>query len=691
MTTAILSHWARLGGARSPVGAVAGRERAVPGGRVQDFTRGRIYWSSTTRAHAVHGSIGRRYDGLGGPGGLLGLPTTDETATTGGRVSRFQHGSIYWSAGTGAHPVAGAVGRRYEALGGPRSPLGLPTGAETAAPGHRVARFTGGAIYWSRATGAHAVSGTIGRRYEALGGPRSALGLPTTDETATGTGRVSRFQHGSITWSAGGGTRVTVDRPLSAAEDFALHLLRRTTYGITPELQTEVKALGTTAWLERQLAPAGIDDRACDAALTRYPLAFADPPALHAKLSYGAWDGMWQLGHATLTRACFSRRQLLEVMVEFWSNHLNVTCPSSEVWSGKPWDDAHVIRAHALGRFDDMLVASSRSPAMLQYLSNADSRGSAPNENYGRELLELHTVGREAGYTQAEVVSCARALTGLSTWNPWNGGTPASYGTFRYRPEWRYTGTVSVLGWSHANADRTQGVAVAESLVRHLARHPRTAARLARKLAVRFVSDSPPQALVDRLAEVYLAHDTAVAPVLRALFASPEFAGSAGEKYRRPYEDLVATVRTLGLAPAADAETDGIAGLYWRLWDMGHAPLAWHPPNGYPDVAAAWTGAGTVLGRWNAHVGIVGGWWRKGIAYPADLRAALLPQVPGTRAELVDALAARLLPGTPLPTAQRDALVTFLGGPGPVGGPDTTWLFAPLVALVLDSPVWSTR
>ena len=471
------------------------------------------------------------------------------------------------------------------------------------------------------------------------------------------------------------------------------HLLLRTTYGITPALLAELDARGTRGWLDDQLTPERIDDGACDQIVARFPLASATPPELYRALDNGSWDGMRDVSSMTLARATWSKRQLFEVMVEFWSNHLNVTCPSSEVWSSRGSYDRDVIRKHALGTFSDLLVASCTHPAMLQYLDNLESRGANPNENYGREVLELHTVGRDAGYGQAGVVDSARAFTGLTVWNPWNGGTDATHGTLRYRADWHYVGPLRVLGWSHPNADRTQGVQVATSLARYLAAHPATAARLAHKLAVRFVSDSPPPALVDRLAQTYLDSGTAIVPVLRALFASPEFAASTGQKYRRPYEDVVATLRTLGIQTTGDTQAGAFSGLVWQLGEIGHAPLAWHPPDGYPDVAAAWAGTGAVLGRWNLHVGLAQGWWKDGLAYPgASLFDRLLPGPrPATRADLVTALQVRLMPGTPLPAAHRDALVTFLGGPGPVRDADVTWQFGILTAIMLDSPLWSTR
>lgn len=247
-----------------------------------------------------------------------------------------------------------------------------------------------------------------------------------------------------------------------------------------------------------------------------------------------------------------------------------------------------------------------------------------------------------------------------------------------------------MLGWTSANSDRAGGVGVAQSLARYLATHPATAARIARKLAVRFVADDPPPALVDRLAKTYLDGGTAVVPVLRALFASPEFAASTGQKYRRPAEDLLATARAVGMTPAAGG-TGAVANLCWALQELGNAPLGWAPPDGYPDVAPAWTGAGMSLGRWNLHLALTQRWWKDGVSYPALAQHLLGPALPTTRGALVDALLARLLPGLTVAPSSRTALLAFLGPDGPVRDGELTWLLPVLVALVLDHPLWSVR
>jgi len=473
--------------------------------------------------------------------------------------------------------------------------------------------------------------------------------------------------------------------PLST--DPVLHLLRRVTGGATPGLVAEVRAQGVGAWLDRQLAPETIDDSAVEAAVqARWPALATSALDARATVAEFSWDLMVDLQRATLLRMATSRAQLAEVMVDFWSQHLNVTCPSDKVWSTRHVYDREVIRPHALGSFRDMLRASAQSPAMLAYLDNAVSRGRAPNENYGRELLELHTVGVEAGYSEAEVRSSALALTGFSV------STDGS-DLFSYKPGYRYVGPVSVLGWSSPNATATGGLEVGLAYLDHLARHPSTAQRIARKLAVRFVSDAPPQALVDRLAATYLAADTQVVPVLRVLLASDEFWASAGQKLRRPLEWVVAGLRTLGAAATADAAVGGWEGLCWRLGDLGQAPLAWAPPNGYPDVAAAWLSTAGTLGRWNLAVALVDRWWPEGIAQPDSTWQALIGDPrPANAQALVDRLCLRLL-GQLLPAAHRDALVTFFGGT-PTGAIEDwrlTYRVTPLAQLVLSSPVWSLR
>ncbi|WP_052207368.1 polysaccharide deacetylase family protein [Sinomonas humi] len=207
----IVQHYQQLGGSASFLGQPFGSTYSIAGGRAQDYAGGTIYWSALTGAFEVHGGIRARYLALGGPGGFLGFPVTDETSTPGGggRFNDFAGGSVYWSAATGAHEVHGAIRGRYLALGGPSGFLGFPLADETGTPGGggRFNDFAGGSVYWSAATGAHEVHGAIRGRYLALGGPSGFLGFPLADETATpgAAGRYNDFARGAVYWSAATG------------------------------------------------------------------------------------------------------------------------------------------------------------------------------------------------------------------------------------------------------------------------------------------------------------------------------------------------------------------------------------------------------------------------------------------------------------------------------------------------------
>jgi uncharacterized protein (DUF1800 family) len=463
------------------------------------------------------------------------------------------------------------------------------------------------------------------------------------------------------------------------------HLLRRTTYGLTPALVAEATKMGRTAWLESQLAPARIRDREGDAVVARFPNLSLTALQFRRKVDAkqaNSWDAMFDLGKAALGRAAWSRRQLLEVMVDLWSNHFNVTCPSDDVWDTRHGYDA-TVRAHALGRFADLLSAAVTHPAMLRYLNADTSTKRAPNENLGRELLELHTVGVDAGYTERDVLDSARILTGLTI--DWTTITT----TYRSRDHW--TGPVRVLDFSAANG-LADGRPVLTAYLDHLARHPATARRVARTLAVRFVSDDPPQALVDRLAAVYLKNDTAIVPVLRALLTSPEFFAAPDAKVRRPMEAAVATVRALGLGPARKGVPE-LEGLYWALDGQGHLPYAWPQPDGYPDRADAWASSAGVLARWNITLGITAGWWPKDFTR-GPLRSLVPRRLPATHGALVAGLGVRLLQ-RPLPAAHVDAICRFLGkrpsSPLRADSEALGWRLPYVVALVLDSPVHVLR
>ncbi|MFN8126404.1 MAG: DUF1800 domain-containing protein [Candidatus Nanopelagicales bacterium] len=381
-----------------------------------------------------------------------------------------------------------------------------------------------------------------------------------------------------------------------------------------------------------------------------------------------------------------AKRQLLTVLEDLWklANHFNVTCPGDDVSESRA-HYAWTIRRHALGRFADLLRAAGTHPAMLTYLNNRDSDDEHPNENQGRELLELHTVGLSAGYSETDVLNSARILTGLSV--DWESGE------YEYKPWRHWVGPVQVLDFSHPNPTEEGGEAVALAYLDHLAHHPATANRIAGILARRFVADEPPPSLVSRLAAVYQASDTRIAPVLRELFASSEFAASIGAKMWRPFEMVVSVSRLLGLRPDSEG-VEGPMGLVWLAEDAGHNPFGAPFPTGYTDVAAAWLSTSSTLNRWNSSLNVAAGWWPTSFDRPT-LRAAVgAADLPATHGALVDTVAQTLF-GLTLPPAHRAAALTFLGkNAGDVLRADSgaiTWRLPYLVALLLDSPYQAVR
>jgi uncharacterized protein (DUF1800 family) len=473
----------------------------------------------------------------------------------------------------------------------------------------------------------------------------------------------------------------SVPTDLVSADPLA-HLLRRATFGPTPAALAEITKLGAAGWLDRQLDPAKIDDSALDSLLTRLPLAGADIATVRAKLPVHSYDAFGQLGRAAVARAIWSNRQLFESTAAFWANHLHIAAPSSGVWDSRPDYDRTVTRKHTFGRFADMLKAAARHPAMLTYLDNRSSTKTLPNENYARELMELHTVGMI--YSEADVQAAAKLLTGL---------TVNSTGTYAYTAAKHATGAVRILGFSHANSTAEGGEAAALAFLDYLSKHPATAERLATKLCHRFVADDAPATLVAKLAQVYLDNDTAIVPVLRALFTSPEFAASIGQKVRTPFEDLVASVRTLGLGPEASG-VKALDALYNNLVNAGNAPFRWSPPNGFPDFAAAWASPSAFVMRCNNHLNLATGWYPKQLTRPTDMLKALVPVLPATYGGLVNALATRLI-GTTLP-ADHVAAVLSVAGKLPTSSLTSSdksiaGSLPYLIALVLDSPSFQLR
>ena len=422
--------------------------------------------------------------------------------------------------------------------------------------------------------------------------------------------------------------------------------LNRLTYGATDPERARFARLGLTGWLDDQLArPASDADIAKRLAEARLQIvyeagsdengnhwsglddlrplaALAADPADHVRLTD------WTLGMdfaerarpaaeviaAALIRAVHAPAQLREVMTQFWHDHFNVNALKDEFTAAFfPSHDA-ALRDHALGNFRQLLGLTARSPAMLYYLNNADSRASPANENYARELLELHTLGagayfndryddwravpgategQAAGYLDLDVYEVARAFTGWSVGDGRyvNDGYDApKTGRFHYVEAWHDPYQKRVLGVEFP--PNRAAMADGEQVLDLLATHPATARHICTKIARRLLSDTPDPALIDDLAARFLAASDAtdqIAQVVRALVLHPAFAATPPEKLRRPFEYLAALYRATG------AEVSGTTNAHqWQLFRAGWRQHEYPIPTGHPDVMAKWTGASSL-------------------------------------------------------------------------------------------------
>jgi len=372
-----------------------------------------------------------------------------------------------------------------------------------------------------------------------------------------------------------------------------------------------------------------------------------------------------ELQASRILRAVYSERQLQEVMVDFWTNHFNVFAnKGADRWL-LPAYDRDTIRPHALGKFSDLLQATAQSPAMLFYLDNfqsvsPDSNNRGPlmrrpqqqnqprrgiNENYARELMELHTLGVDGGYTQKDVQEVARCFTGWTIFQPRGRAANAgamnplrgeaarrSPGTFFFNPRTHDDGEKIVLGHKISGGGIDDGLKVLDIL----AHHPSTAKFIATKLVRHFVSDTPPPALVARVASAFTKSDGDIRETLKAIFLSNEF--NSPESYRakikRPYELVISAIRTLG------ADTNGGPGTHQWIARMGEPLYGFQTPNGYSDAAETWVNTGGLLERMNF-----------GLALAAN-------RVQGTRVDLTKVAGANADKGKML----DETVKTILGG-----------------------------
>jgi uncharacterized protein (DUF1800 family) len=433
------------------------------------------------------------------------------------------------------------------------------------------------------------------------------------------------------------------------------HVLNRIGYGPRPGDIEKVRRGGLSSYIEQQLHPERINDSAVEARLERLktldmsteeiarqyflpalmerrqqkreqaenppppdpngagapeapgpaPIPGTPPRSRQASEAFMKQrQVMGELSEQKILRAVYSARQLQEVLVDFWFNHFNV-------FAGKGPDrvmlteyERETIRPYVLGNFRDLLGATAHSPAMLFYLDNWMSAGQTQtrqgqqrratglNENYARELMELHTLGVDAGYTQQDIVEVARAFTGWTITQPRQGGG------YRFDPRRHDDGEKRVLGHTiEAGGGEHDG----EQVLDLLARHPSTSKFIASKLARRFVGDEPPASLVDRAVARFRETDGNLREVVRTIITSPEFfsADAHRAKVKTPFEFVASALR------ASSAQIQHGRGLVRSLQELGMPLYFSQPPTGYADTADAWVNTGGLVNRMNFALSLV--------------------------------------------------------------------------------------
>ena len=566
--------------------------------------------------------------------------------------------------------------------------------------------------------------------------------------------------------SVGGGEPISPARQASWSapldpERKVNQLVSRITFGPRPGDLERARDMGLSAFLDEQLHPERLDDSAMKARLASLPTLSmstgelirkypapnqfqvqqarmrmesgeagpASMEAVAAMASDTAQEVLLELGREGLLRAVYSPRQLEEVMVRFWMNHFNIFAGKGpDKWMLTSFE-RDTIRPHALGKFEDLLVGTAQSPAMLFYLDNWMSSAptlneAAPqllgrrevfgwhrfggpmmpvglaagrnrlafpagfpngqkrglNENYGRELMELHTLGVDGGYTQKDVIELARCLTG------WTVRRPRDEAEFFFDPRRHDEGPKTLLGHKIAGG----GMADGQEALHILATHPSTARFISLKLCRRFVADNPPDSVVERASHEFAASKGDVRAVLKTILTSPEFYSEAAyrAKVKSPFEMVASVLRALG------AETDATRPLMGIMSQMGEPPFRFQAPAGYADCANTWISSGSLLARLNFATTIVSN------------------RIPGTRIDvaptpdngspdsMIDDLSRRLTGGALSPTSRRAILASLQGAPGqraaafqvlPASEGEPFATVSTVAALVIGSPEFQVR
>lgn len=411
-------------------------------------------------------------------------------------------------------------------------------------------------------------------------------------------------------------------------------LVRRVTLGMNPAELQRASAMGWQGYLNYQLNYTRIDDGAVEAAVAaRYPLMSQTSDVL---FSANAGTVANQLKESTMYRAAFSQRQLYQRMIEFWTDHFSQSI--DKVGYLLVADQRDVIRTHALGKFSDLLQASAHSPSMLTYLDQNTSRNSAPNQNYAREVMELHTLSVNGPYTQDDVAELSRVLTGWTT---------TGKGTFVFNPAIHDWGSKTVLGVTipaGSPAQGQDGMKEGEMMLNFLASHPSTATFISTKLLRWFVTPTPSDAQIAAIASVFRATGGDIKAVVRAVL-NDVWLPTAPMKFKRPFHLLVSAIRAVNPTVTTTAFFNG------QINTMGHPLFQWDTPDGFPDKIEYW--AGNILPRWSFAIALAG--QNSGTSVQVDTTAYLA----GSPDNAIDLINTNFFGGE-IPTATRTALTSYL-------------------------------
>lgn len=509
-------------------------------------------------------------------------------------------------------------------------------------------------------------------------------------------------------------------------------ILNRIGFGANTERLERLKKLGFEAYIEEQLNPSEKVSSTLIAQRKKFKFVQDAPEIKDRTFHYinAPLAELWELTKNekkqnipaaevvinTWLNAIYSPWQLQEVMVHFWHNHFNVSIHADErIAATLPLYDKEVIRKNCFGNFRVFLEDVAKSQAMLLYLDNASSRASPANENFARELFELHTLGKgnylnhlynkwrevpgategkAKGYIDEDVYEAARAFTGWTiadgAWTE-NGEKPNT-GDFLYLEKWHDNYQKRILG---IEFDSNQApLADGKKVLDLLAKHEGTARFVCTKLCIRLIADQPPESIINTAVATWIKHQESpnqIREVLRSILLSKEFILSLGSKLKNPFELVCSMVRTLGLDFMPNLN------LQWMLQQMGYHLFSWSTPTGHPDQASYWLNSSMVLKRWNSIPSILFDDWHQMTTFDVD---ALIPESVKTTKEIVQFLISKILGDQHglSPEHQQKLMAILLVENKTIDEPpltyskeDRAYRFAHVVSLILMSPPFQYR